>query len=108
MRVFCLDLKSDPQVFHIHEEYGVAAHSYQHFLMGSADLAHHCANDAAQQSFEASWVRLAYAVFSRLPLHRDAGAAAGSQNVAEAARAEATACVKQLQVVLTGALAAYS
>ena len=86
----------------------MAAHSYQHFLMGSADLAHHCANAAAQQSFEASWVRLAYAVFSRLPLHGDAGAAAGSQNVAEAAQAEATACVKQLQVVLTGALAAYS
>ena len=41
-------------------------------------------------------------------LYRDADAAAGSQNVAEAARAEATACVKQLQVVLTGALAAYS
>ena len=62
--------------------------------MGSADLAHHCANAAAQQSFEAStkawW---AYAVFSRLPLHKDAGAAAGSQNVAEAARAEATVCV---------------
>ena len=87
----------------------MAAHSYQHFLMGSADLAGHCAYAAAQQSFEAStkawW---AYAVFSRLPLHREAGAAAGSQNVAEAARAEATACVKQLQVVLTGALAAYS
>ena len=95
-RALCLDLKSDPQVFHIHEEYGVAAHSYQHFLMGSADLADHCANAAAQRSF------------SRLPLHRDAGAAAGSQNVAEAAQAEATACVKQLQVVLTGALAAYS
>ena len=61
--------------------------------MGSADLAHHCANAVAQQSFEASWVRLAYAVFSRLPLHREAGAAAGSQNVAEAAQAEATVCV---------------
>ena len=85
-RALCLDLKGDPQVIHIHEElYAVA-----------------------QQSFEASWVRLLYAVFSRLPLHGDAGAAAGSQNVAEAARAEATACVKQLQVVLTVAFAACS
>ena len=78
------------------------------FLDGNADLASHCAYAAAQQSFEASKAWWAYAVFSRLPLHKDAGAAAGSQNVAEAARAEATACVKQLQVVLTGALAAYS
>ena len=78
------------------------------FLDGNADLASHCAYAAAQQSFEASKAWWAYAVFSRLPLHKDAGAAAGSHNVAEAARAEATACVKQLQVVLTGALAAYS
>ena len=79
------------------------------FLDGNADLASHCAYAAAQQSFEAStkawW---AYAVFSRLPLHKDAGAAAGSQNVAEAARAEATVCVKQFQLGLTGALVAYS
>ena len=78
------------------------------FLDGNADLASHCAYAAAQQSFEASKAWWAYAVFSRLPLHKDAGAAAGSQNVAEAAQAEATACVKQLQMVLTGALAAYS